>query len=44
MSSRCDTVTPSRFERRAPPGRHDLLFKVVFGSDGGLPVISTSAR
>ena len=31
---RCTTVTPSRFERRTPPGRHDLLFKVVFGSDG----------
>jgi hypothetical protein len=32
MSSRCSIVTPSRFERRSSPGRHDLLFKVVFGS------------
>jgi hypothetical protein len=31
---RCTSVTPSRFERRSSPGRHDLLFKVVFGSDG----------
>src|SRR5262249_24961316 len=34
MSAGCGTVTSSRFERRAPPGRHDLLFKVVFSSDG----------
>ena len=34
MSVGCATVTSSRFERRAPPGRHDLLFRVVFGSDG----------
>ena len=26
-------VTSSRFERRLPVGQHDLLFKVVFGSD-----------
>jgi len=34
MSVGCATVTSPRFERRAPPGRHDLLFKVVFGTDG----------
>src|SRR5262245_30397856 len=33
MPSRFDSVTSSRFERRVPAGRHDLLFKVVFGSD-----------
>jgi hypothetical protein len=33
MPSRFDYVTPSRFERRLPAGRHDLVFKVVFGSD-----------
>ena len=27
------SVTSSRFERRLPAGQHDLLFKVVFGSD-----------
>jgi hypothetical protein len=26
-------VPSSRFERRLPGGQHDLLFKVVFGSD-----------
>ena len=34
MPSRFTPVTSSRFERRLPGGRHDLLFKVVFGSDG----------
>jgi hypothetical protein len=34
MPSRSESVTPSRFERRQPAGRHDLLFKVVFGGDG----------
>jgi hypothetical protein len=34
VSSRCTAVTSSPFERRSSPGRHDLLFKVVFGSDG----------
>jgi len=33
MLSRFDSVTPSRFERRLPGGRHDLVFKVAFGSD-----------
>jgi hypothetical protein len=33
MPSRFDSVTPSRFERRVPAGRHDLAFKVAFGSD-----------
>jgi Homeodomain-like domain len=33
MLGRFDSVTPSRFERRIPAGRHDLVFKVVFGSD-----------
>src|SRR5262245_46797647 len=28
-----DLVTRSRFARRLPGGRHDLLFRVVFGSD-----------
>jgi hypothetical protein len=28
-----DFVTRSHFERRVPPGRHDLAFKVAFGSD-----------
>jgi hypothetical protein len=27
------SVTSTRFERRVPAGRHDLLFKVVFGSN-----------
>jgi hypothetical protein len=27
------SVTSSRFERQLPAGEHDLLFKVVFGSD-----------
>jgi hypothetical protein len=26
-------VPASRFERRIPAGQHDMLFKVVFGSD-----------
>ena len=33
MSSRCGGVTSSRFESRMPPGRHDLVFRVAFGSD-----------
>ena len=33
MRSSFDLVTRSRFERRLPGGRHDLLFKVCFGSD-----------
>ena len=28
-----DTVTPSRYESRLAPGRHNLVFKVLFGSD-----------
>jgi len=32
MPSRFDSVTSSRFERRMPAGRHDLVFKMVFGS------------
>jgi hypothetical protein len=33
MSSRCGGVTTSRFERRLPGGRHDIIFRVAFGSD-----------
>jgi hypothetical protein len=33
MRSSSDSVPSSRFERRLPGGRHDLLFKVVFGRD-----------
>jgi hypothetical protein len=33
MPSRFELVTSSRFERRIPAGRHDLVFKVAFGSD-----------
>src|SRR6516165_1262146 len=33
MRSSSGNVTLSRFERRVPAGQHDLLFKVVFGSD-----------
>ena len=33
MPLRFGSATSSRFERRLPGGRHDLLFKVVFGSD-----------
>jgi hypothetical protein len=33
MRSSSGGVTPSKFERRLPAGQHDLLFKVVFGSD-----------
>ena len=33
MPSRFGSVTSSRFKRRLPGGRHDLLFKVVFRSD-----------
>ena len=30
---RFDSVTPSRFERKTPRGRHDLALKVALGSD-----------
>jgi hypothetical protein len=33
MPPRSETVTSSRFERRLPVGRHDILFRVAFGSD-----------
>jgi hypothetical protein len=33
MPSRFGSVTSSRFEGRVPPGRHDLPFRVAFGSD-----------
>lgn len=33
MPSCSEPVTTSRFERRQPSGRHDLVFKVAFGSD-----------
>jgi hypothetical protein len=33
MPFRFRSVTSSRFERRLPGGRHDLAFKVAFGSD-----------
>ena len=33
MPSSSELVTPSRFERRLPGGRHDLAFKVAFGGD-----------
>jgi hypothetical protein len=33
MRSSFVPVTSSRFERRLPGGRHDLLFKVVFGGN-----------
>src|SRR5260370_31405978 len=33
MPSCSDSVISSRFKRRLPGGRHDLLFKVCFGSD-----------
>jgi hypothetical protein len=34
MPSRFHSVTSPRFERRIPAGRHDLVFRVAFGSDG----------
>jgi hypothetical protein len=34
MSSRSESVIPSRFQRKLPPGRHDQLFKAVFGTTG----------
>lgn len=34
MPSCFGSVTPSRFERRIPVGKHDSIFKVAFGSDG----------
>jgi hypothetical protein len=33
MRSSFGPVTSSRFKRRVPAGRHDLVFKVVFGSN-----------
>lgn len=33
MPSRSGSVTSSRFERRIPGGKHDLMFSVAFGSD-----------
>jgi putative DNA primase/helicase len=33
MPPRSETVTPSRSERRLPSGRHDIIFRVAFGSD-----------
>jgi hypothetical protein len=33
MLSRSHSVTPSRFQRKLPGGRHDLAFKVAFGGD-----------
>jgi hypothetical protein len=33
VTPRSETVTSSRFERRLPNGRHDVFFKVAFGSD-----------
>jgi hypothetical protein len=34
MPDRFGSVTSSRFERRVRGGRHDLAFRVAFGSDG----------
>jgi hypothetical protein len=34
VPSRSHPVTSSRFERRVPAGRHDLVFRVAFGTDG----------
>ena len=34
MQESSDTVTLSRFQRRVAPSRHDLVFKVAFGTDG----------
>jgi hypothetical protein len=33
MTYRFGSVTPSRFQRQLPGGKHDFLFKVVFASD-----------
>ena len=33
MARSFDTVTSSRFQRHLPGGRHDLVFRVAFGSD-----------
>jgi hypothetical protein len=33
VRSRFDSVTSSRFERRLPGGKYDLMFKVAFGSN-----------
>jgi len=34
MSSRSNTVTPSPFERRLPPGKLEPVFKMAFGTFG----------
>ena len=34
MQESSGTVTLSRFQRRVAPGRHDLVFRVAFGTDG----------
>jgi hypothetical protein len=34
MTSCSEAVTPSRFERRAPPGRLEPIFKTAFGTFG----------
>ena len=34
MQESSGTVTLSRFQRRVAPSRHDLVFKVAFGTDG----------
>jgi hypothetical protein len=34
MIPRAHSVTSSRFQRKIPGGRHDPLFKVVFGTTG----------
>jgi hypothetical protein len=44
MSSCCDTVTPSRFERRLPPGRLEPIFKAAFGTFGKAAVHLGVAR
>ena len=34
MTPCADSITSSRFQPKIPPGRHDLLFRVVFGGTG----------
>jgi hypothetical protein len=34
MPSRFGSLTSSPFERQLPVGRHDLVFRVAFGTDG----------
>src|SRR6516162_4529224 len=34
MQESSGTVTLSRFQRRVAPSRHDLVFRVAFGTDG----------